>query len=287
MTQQSRPAHRRRSLTKIGAATAVGGALALSMASGLASPADAATTKSLNYKCGLPDLGINFTDPWKVVVAADLPTQVDPGASLPAPKVDATVTTGADAAAQLRALNVKTIKGTSPATYTVSGAVENPGTRTANLTIPLTNVPATGNIVTKPSGVGAAEKAAATAGTATATVGNFKAALTTDSGFVANVVCTQVAGQDATLAKITVGDAPTQSPTSTATPTESPTSTSSPTDTGTGTAEPTGTGTVTGPPVQTDFVQDGSGNSTAAIAGLVTLGGVVGAGVVARRRMKG
>ena len=168
------------------------------------SPSVSAGTVSLQYSCKLTDLGTVFNDPWTAEVSADLPAEVAAGSSVPGPAVTAKVTTGADAADQLRALNVKTVEGTSVAGYSVSGAVADPGARTADLTVPQVAVPETGVITTTASGTGAAETAASTPGTVTVSVGDFTADLTTDSGFVAHVGCTLNEGQDATLGTINV-----------------------------------------------------------------------------------
>ncbi|WP_052593544.1 DUF6801 domain-containing protein [Luteipulveratus mongoliensis] len=199
--QQHQAPRNRRRLMSVGA---VGVLTAIGIVGPTAAPAEAATSASLQYSCKLTDLGTVFTDPWTAVVSADLPAEVPAGSGVPAPAVTATVTTGADASDQLRALNVKTLEGTSAATYSLAGAVENPGARTASLTVPQIAVPETGNIVTDASGTGVAETASATPGTVTVTVGDFTADLTTDSGFVAHVGCTLNEGQDATLGTITV-----------------------------------------------------------------------------------
>ena len=109
-----RPASRtRRGLASVGALSLVGGAALIGMAT-TASTASAATS-SINYKCQLTNQGLErtFTDPWTVTMTAAVPTNVAPGAAIPAPKITAKVTTGKDAADQLRGLGVKTIRGTA------------------------------------------------------------------------------------------------------------------------------------------------------------------------------
>ncbi|KNX36859.1 DUF6801 domain-containing protein [Luteipulveratus halotolerans] len=197
-----------RRLGGLAAATACVAALGLSgPATAQASssgPSVSAGPVTLQYSCKLTDLGTVFNDPWTAEVSADLPTEVAAGASVPGPAVTAKVTTGADAADQLRALNVKTLEGTSAAGYSLAGAVTSPGARTASLTVPQVAVPDTGVVTTTASGTGAAETAASTPGTITVSVGDFTADLTTDSGFVAHVGCTLNPDQDATLGTISV-----------------------------------------------------------------------------------
>ncbi|WP_050668380.1 DUF6801 domain-containing protein [Luteipulveratus halotolerans] len=306
MTQHSSA----RSIRRLGGAAVVTGALAVSMV-GLSS-GDAHAATAVKYDCKATVFGTVIPQgEWTAEVTVDVPAKVEPGEAIPAPAVTAKVTTSTAAADTLRSLSVKSLSGTSAAKYTVDGTA-----RTADLTVPTTSVPATGPVVTNASGTGAAETAPSEPGTIEVKVGDFTADLKTDSGLGLPIECALKPGQNTTIATIQVGDAgPTESPTSSQSPTDSPTTdeptdsptTDEPTDSPTTdeptdnpttdepTGEPTGsettpapTGTVSGPPVQTDMVGDeGGANTAVALGGLATLGGVIGAGVVARRRMKG
>ena len=284
-----------RSIRRLGGAAVVTGALAVSMVGLTSGDAHAAT--AVKYDCKATVFGqVLDQKVWTAEVTVDVPKQVDPGEAIPAPAVTAKVTTSDYAADTLRSLGVKSVSGTSAAKYTVDGTA-----RTANLTVPSTAVPASGPIITNAKGSGAAETAPGEPGTIDVKVGDFTADLKTDGGLGLPIECALQPGQNTTIATIQVGDAgPTESPTSSDTPTtDEPTTdeptTDEPTSDNPTTDEPTGsettpapTGTVSGPPVQTDMVGDEGGSNTAvALGGLATLGGVIGAGALARRRMKG
>ena len=266
------PQNARKIVSGVGVAAIVLGAGA--MAVGISAPAHAAT-KSLSYACSTQ---VGAAGTWTAVASVDLPTQVDVGAAIPAPKVNATVTTSTSAADQLRSLNVKTVGGTSAAEYTVGS-----NARTADLTIPTTNIPSTGPVVTSASGTGTAETAPSAPTTLAVKVGDFTATLTTDSGFILHVTCTLNAGQDTTIGSIQVVDPATSTSTTTST-TTSPTSTSTtttppPTSTTTSTtsttAPPTSTtstsSSTTAPPTSTTTSSSGSSPATAVVANVVGL----------------
>lgn len=230
-------------LSGVGVAAIVLGSGAIAV--GVTSPAQAAA-KSLKYSCSATvfettlDQGV-----WTASVDVALPSQVNVGASIPAPSITAKVTTSTTAADTLRSLNVKSVRGTSAADYTVGTAA-----RTADLTVPTTTVPASGAIVTNAAGKGASETAPSTPGTVPVKVGNFTATLTTDGGTVIPTKCTLQSGQDATIGSIKVVDpAATSTTSTTATSTTSTTSTSS-TSTST-TTSPSPTSTSTTPPPST------------------------------------
>jgi hypothetical protein len=171
----------------------------------MAPAAEAATTPALKYNCSATVFGTTMAQGvWTAKVTSALPTKAKRNAIIKAAKITAKVTTSKTAADTLRSLKVKTVKGTSTAAYTATGAIVSPGKRTAALTVPTTTVPKSGTLTTTATGTGKAEKAGSKAGKITVTVGSFTAKLTTDSGFVLPVSCTLVKGQKPTLATIAV-----------------------------------------------------------------------------------
>lgn len=153
------------------------------------------TVGPLNYSCVVSLNGAALpAAAWTATITASTPTSVSPGDAITAPTLNASVTTDAGSAANLRALGVTSVTGTSDAPYTVAGDVVSPGTRAASLTIPSTPVPASGAITTVASGAGAAETAGSATGSITASVGNFTATLTAHGGgfdgTALNVACT-------------------------------------------------------------------------------------------------
>jgi hypothetical protein len=220
------PVAARRGLAGAGALSLAlaGGAFALASSQGAS-----AATKTVNYSCSVTDLGITFQQPWTVSMTTDLPASVEPGATVPAPSITANVTTGDDATAQMRALNIKSVEGRSTANYSVG---ETKGK--AELTVAKTTVPASGNLTTVAKGSGESFTAPTTAGSLDVKAADFTATLTTETGFVLNIGCTPAAGADTTIGTIQVGNAPTTEPT---TPTTDPTTPT--TDPTTPTTEPT------------------------------------------------
>ena len=220
------PVAARRGLAGAGALSLAlaGGAFALASSQGAS-----AATKTVNYSCSVTDLGITFQQPWTVSMTTDLPASVEPGATVPAPSITANVTTGDDATAQMRSLNIKTVEGTSEANYSVGDT-----DGTAKLTVANTPVPASGNLTTVAKGSGQSFTAPTTAGALAIKAGSFTATLTTDSGFVLHIGCKAAAGADTTIGTIQVGNAPTTEPT---TPTTDPTTPT--TDPTTPTTDPT------------------------------------------------
>lgn len=301
--------HRTTTGRRVGALSGITALAFAGFALATAPTADAAEV-TLDYNCTANVFGQQLDQGvWNVTIEADIPETVEPGAQIPAPNITATVVTSPEAANTLRGLKQETVEGTSAATYTVDGA-----DRTANLTIPVTDVPDSGPITTVASGSGQAETAPDTPGTVEVTVGDFTADLTAKNAngdpFEIPLTCTVAEGQDTTLATIQVGETGpeptgTESPTPTPTDTESPsptgTETPSPTGTGTESPSPTGTGTEspsptgteeptdpgqpTGPPVETGVTGDGD-NATAAGVALLTISGAAAAVAVSRRRMR-
>lgn len=187
---------------KFAALGAVAGALAISLSS--APSADAATSAPLDYNCEATVFGSVIPQGiWTATVTSDQPASVEVGASIPAPNISAAVTTSDSAANTLRGLGETNVSGTSVAGYTLGGE-----SRTANLTIPNTPVPAAGKLTTTASGSGQAETAPATPGTIDVKVGDFTANIQTYKGTTPDLVlpvkCTLVAGQNTSLGTIAV-----------------------------------------------------------------------------------
>lgn len=153
--------------------------------------ASASTTPALKYNCSAKVFGTTQSQGvWTATVSAALPAKVAKNATIPVVKITAKVNTSTSAADTLRSLSVKNVKGSSNASYTTSGAVVSPGSRTASLTVPTTSIPKTGALTTTATGTAKAEKAGKTAGSVVVKVGNFTADLTTDSGFKIPTTCT-------------------------------------------------------------------------------------------------
>ena len=263
--------HRTTTGRRVGALSGITALAFAGFALATAPTADAAEV-TLNYNCTANVFGSQVDQGvWNVTIEADIPETVEPGAEIPAPSITATVTTSPAAADTLRGLQQETVEGTSAATYTVDGA-----DRTANLTIPVTNVPDSGPITTVASGSGQAETAPETPGTVEVTVGDFTADLTARNAngdpFEIPLTCTVAEGEDTTLATIKVGETgpeptdPEPSPTPTdpsPTPTD-PEPTDSPTGSPTPTAtDPEPTGTETPTPTATDPEPTGTETPTA------------------------
>lgn len=139
---------------------------------------------------------------WTADITATTPTSVAPGDSIPAPTITANVTTDTSSADTLRQLGVTRVTGTSAASYAVAGDVVGAGARTGSLSVPPTDVPASGPIVTVASGPGVEETAGSGTGVITSTVGNFTVELTTTGGTIVqglSVTCTLDTGQAADL----------------------------------------------------------------------------------------
>lgn len=223
--------HRTTTGRRVGALSGITALAFAGFALATAPSADAAEV-TLDYNCTANVFGTQVDQGvWNVTIEADIPESVEPGAEIPAPNITATVVTSPEAADTLRGLDQETVEGTSAATYSVDDTE-----RTANLTIPVTQVPDSGPITTVASGTGQAETAPETPGTVTVTVGDFTADLTAKNAngdpFEIPLTCTVAEGQDTTLATITVGDTgPEPSPSPTDSPTASPTDPSpTPTD---------------------------------------------------------
>ena len=251
---------------------ALGLAAGLTMAGvALAAPAHATTSAPLSYTCSLPDAnGYTFSDPWTVTVDTAYPTTVAAGSAISTAHFNASITVGADAAAQLRALKVGSWSGSVKFSYAVGGDVATAGNRSTTLTVPETTLPASGPIVTTATGSAGDEQAGDGAGTATVVAGDFTAAVKSDAGVPVNVDCSLRPGQDATLASVQV-----TAPSATSSPTSSTSSTTT-----------SSTSVTTGPPIITDG-DSSSGSNDTVLAGLgAAVVGVCLLTAGARRRMR-
>lgn len=194
-------------------------------------PANADVTGELAYSCAVSDLGIQFTDPWKVAFTLGVDETYEQGAAITAPSITAAVTPGADAHEKMRSLSIKSLEGTSDASYTFGGTE-----RSATLEVAKVDVPEAGDVTVVATGAGADELAPMEDTELDITAGDFTAALTTDTGFVLNLACTAPA--DATVGTATIGSPTTSEPT-TSEPTTSEPTTSEPTTSEPTTSEPT------------------------------------------------
>ncbi|CAG7571759.1 hypothetical protein FB554_0050 [Barrientosiimonas humi] len=316
--------HRTTTGRRVGALSGITALAFAGFALATAPSADAAQSAELSYTCSVPAFGITFEDPWLVTVEGDLPESVEPGATIESPAITATVTAGEDSVQTLRSLgNTEITEGTADAGYTVDGEQ-----RSASLTVQGTPIPVpeSGTLTVTATGTGESETAPETPGEVPVVIGDFTTALTTNTGFVAQIECSLNEGQDSTLATITVGDtgpepspSPTDSPTASPTdpsptptdpePTDSPTASPTdpePTDSPTATPtepeptdspEPTDTATPTGTQEPSDPGQPtgppvetgvvGEGdNATAAGVALLTISGAALAVATGRRRLR-
>jgi hypothetical protein len=170
-----------------------------------AGTASADASLNLTYTCSFPLIG-NQTVP--VSITAAVPSSAVVNQPTPAFAVTATVTVPSNATAGLNLVGAKTVAGTATANATVTdgSSIAAP----VNLTVPTTNVPASGTFNVVSSGNAPSETLTQT-GTATITVGSFSTTLTPRNAngqptglgtFTSN--CTLNAGQSNTLATFPV-----------------------------------------------------------------------------------
>ncbi|WP_434967642.1 DUF6801 domain-containing protein [Janibacter indicus] len=167
-----------------------------------AAPASAEVTGSLEYTCEEVGQNIQFTDPWTVDLTLDVPEAVEQGETIPAGAVTATVTPGADATETMQGLGVTSLEGTAETTYTFG---EGGTARDVALTVPKTDVPATGTVSVDATGESTEETAPAEDVNVPITAGDFTAQLENQDGFIFQIECT--APEDATVGTVAVGDA--------------------------------------------------------------------------------
>ncbi|MFJ8814308.1 DUF6801 domain-containing protein [Amycolatopsis thermoflava] len=234
------------------ATVATGAALTAVLAGAGTSAADPVSL-TLNYSCPFPLIG---TQTLQIVISADIPTTVNVGEPTPAFTVTAVATVPPTATQGLTLVGAATVEGSAKASSTVT-APEATIPVTVPATIPVTPVPASGSFDTVATG-DAPSLTFTQAGQATITVGDIlltlhpKRADGTDTGLgVFDSQCTQVAGQNNTLANITINGGTTTEPTTTEPTTTEPTTTE-PTTTEPTTTEPTTTEPTTTEPTTTE-----------------------------------
>ncbi|WP_446664687.1 DUF6801 domain-containing protein [Flexivirga sp. B27] len=160
------------------------------IATAAAAPAASASVVPGQSSAGPVQVACKLTSPvpleatWTLTLTATTPTSVSPGDAIPAPSLTATVTTDDQSGDLLRQLGVTSLDGTSTAPYTVSGAIVNPGDRSATLTVPPTDVDpeGTGGLTTTATGAGAGETAGGSAGSIVVTLKPFDISLTAHGG---------------------------------------------------------------------------------------------------------
>lgn len=171
-----------------------------------ATPASAEpVTGELEYTCSVPDQNIEFEEPWTVELTLPIEDQVDPGETIPAGDITASVTPGSDAVERLQSLEVTSLEGSADTTYTFGEGEE----RDVELTVPQTDVPTEdgASFSTEATGESTEETAPDEDGTVDIVAGDFTAALQDDDDppFVFNIECE--APEDAKVGTVAVGDA--------------------------------------------------------------------------------
>ncbi|GHF52721.1 hypothetical protein FHX82_004204 [Amycolatopsis bartoniae] len=220
---------------------------AVLLGGGVSSAAPASLT--LNYTCPFPLIG---TQTLPIRISADVPDTATVGEPTPAFDVTTVSTVPATATQGLTLVGAATVEGSAAASSTVT-APEGTIPVTVPATIPTTPVPASGSFDVTATG-SAPSMTFTQPGTATITVGDVKLTLHpkradgSDTGLgTFDSQCTQVPGQNNTLATITInGGGTTTEPTTTEPTTTEPTTTQ-PTTTEPTTTEPTTTAPTTTP----------------------------------------
>ncbi|UVS78900.1 DUF6801 domain-containing protein [Actinokineospora sp. UTMC 2448] len=211
-------------------------------------PADAIKVdKVVNYTCPFPLIGVQ---PLKVRIQADVTPPPAVGGEVVTTNFSATATVPETATQGLTLVGAKTIEGTADAGVVVDNAGEVFDLPIPGLTIPKTDVPASGSFDTVAGGT-VPSRAVENPGLTVITVGDFSTTLTprkadgTETGLgTFTAPCTLVDGQDLELLRFELGDGPTV----TTTPTTDPTTTTTvPTTTDPTTTAPTTDPTTTDP----------------------------------------
>ncbi|KAA9153513.1 hypothetical protein FPZ12_034255 [Amycolatopsis acidicola] len=245
--------NRRRTKKWAAAATSglvVAGTAVTAVLLGAGTGSAAPVSLTLNYSCPFPLIG---TQQLSVKISADVPATATVGEPTPAFDVTTVSTVPATATQGLALVGAATVEGSAQAGSTVT-APEATIPVTVPATIPVTPVPASGTFDVTATG-SAPSLTFTQAGTATITVGDInltlhpKKADGTDTGLgTFDSACTQVAGQNNTLATIDIqGGTTTTEPTTTEPTTTEPTTTE-PTTTEPTTTEPTTTEPTTSEP---------------------------------------
>ncbi|WP_410631910.1 DUF6801 domain-containing protein [Amycolatopsis sp. cmx-4-83] len=223
------------------AATAAVGLVATALVLGAQTSAADPISLTLNYHCTLPLVG---SQSLKVVINTDLPTTVNTGQPTGAFDIKAVSTINADTVAGLSLIGATTIEGTATAAATVAAPSLNLPVNVP-ITLDKTNIPASGELNINASGK-TPSLTFTQPGQAKITVGdlNLKVTPRKADGSVTGITpdgtidapCTQDAGQNNTLATITIAGGggtttPTTTPPVTTPPTTTPPVTTPPTTT--------------------------------------------------------
>ncbi|UOX89005.1 hypothetical protein MUY14_46340 [Amycolatopsis sp. FBCC-B4732] len=223
------------------AATAAVGLVATALVLGAQTSAADPISLTLNYHCTLPLVG---SQSLKVVINTDLPTTVNTGQPTGAFDIKAVSTINADTVAGLSLIGATTIEGTATAAATVAAPSLNLPVNVP-ITLEKTNIPASGELNINASGK-TPSLTFTQPGQAKITVGdlNLKVTPRKADGSVTGITpdgtidapCTQDAGQNNTLATITIAGGggttpPTTTPPVTTPPTTTPPVTTPPTTT--------------------------------------------------------
>ncbi|WP_407652764.1 DUF6801 domain-containing protein [Amycolatopsis cynarae] len=219
----------------------VAGTAVTALLAGAGTGAAAPASLTLNYSCPFPLIG---TQTLQIALSADIPATATVGQPTPAFDVKTVSTVPSTATQGLSLVGAATVEGSAAAASTVN-APEGTVPVTVPATIPPTPVPSSGSFQVTATG-SAPSLTFTKAGTATITVGDIKLTLHpkkadgTDTGLgTFDSQCTQVAGQNNTLATIQIADAPTSTPPTTQPPTTQPTTSEPPTTQPTTTEPPT------------------------------------------------
>ncbi|MDQ7805110.1 hypothetical protein Q5425_15295 [Amycolatopsis sp. A133] len=241
----SHPRGKKKTVAATAAAGAVG-LVATALLVGAQTSAADPISLTLNYHCTLPLVG---SQSLKVVINTDLPTTVNTGQATGAFDIKAVSTINADTVAGLSLIGATTIEGTATAAATVAAPSLNLPVNVP-ITLDKTNIPASGEL-----NINAAGKTPSLtftqAGQAKITVGDLQLKVTprkadgsvtgiTPDGTI-DAPCTQDAGQNNTLATITInGGGGTTTPPVTTPPVTTPPTTTPPVTTPPTTTPPGG-----------------------------------------------
>lgn len=181
------------------------GALMVSATALTSSQADATGT-SFKYNCTSVLKGKPIAvGTWTAGVAPLIPSSVAKGGVIKTPIVAAVITAPTQATSLLQAAGITTMQGTASVGYSVTGAVVNPGARSAAVAAPLAVVPRAGDALgVALLGGPITDTAASKAGTVTYSVANVTASFKTNKGTTLPISCTPASGQSLTVATVTV-----------------------------------------------------------------------------------
>ncbi|WP_162598566.1 DUF6801 domain-containing protein [Nocardioides gilvus] len=156
------------------------------------------TTEPLPFAAAIPgvvDLGV-----WTVTLTSEVPVNLPVGTVVPAPELTAVITVPNSARNTIAFFGVTEVSGTASAPYTVQGQ---PAPLPATVTIPLTTVPASGDMVITTTGPGTSFTADA-AGTFTISLEDIVADLSLGSLGEQTANLTRQPGTNYTIATFTV-----------------------------------------------------------------------------------